>query len=92
MFVAGNLTKVNMTIGGETPVGHFQFEEGQHEVNCTALDFNPSSANIEMKVYLAGKVQKELRTTATELDLALSTAARAFAFMLLNVHGGEMAY
>ncbi len=45
-----------------------------------------------MKVYLAGKVQKELRTTATELDLALSTAARAFAFMLLNVHGGEMAY
>ena len=83
MFVAGNITKVNMTIDGETPVSHFGFEEGQHEVKCTALNFNPNSANIEMKLYLAGKVQKELRTTAVENDEDLSTAVRANRYRLL---------
>ena len=83
MFVVGNVTKVNMTIGGETPVSLFQFEEGRHEVKCTALNFNPSSTKMEMKLYLAGKVQKELRTTAAENDLDLSTAARANRYRLL---------
>ena len=83
MFVAGDVTKVSMTIDGETPDNPFQFKEGQREVQCTALDFSPGSANIEIKLYLAGKVQKELRTTAAEKDAELSTAARANRYRLL---------
>ena len=81
--VAGNVTNVNMTIDGETPVNPFEFEEGQHEVSCTALNFNPASAETEMKLYLAGKVQKELRTTNAERDVDLSTAVKANRYRLL---------
>ena len=83
MFVAGNVTKVSMTINGETPVNPFEFEEGQHEVKCTALNFNPSSVETEMKLYLAGVVQKELRTTKVERGDDLSTAVRANRYRLL---------
>ena len=81
--VTGNVTNVSMTIDGETPVNPFEFEEGQHEVNCTALNFNPASAETEMKLYLAGKVQKEQRTTNAERDVDLSTAVRANRYRLL---------
>ena len=70
--VAGNVTNVSMTIDGETPVNPFEFEEGQREVQCTALNFNPASTETEMKLYLAGKVQKELWTTKVENDVDLS--------------------
>lgn len=81
--VAGNVTNVSMTIDGETPVNPFEFEEGQREVQCTALNFNPSSTKMEMKLYLAGKVQKEQRTTAAEDDVDFSTAVRANRYRLL---------
>ena len=83
MFIAANVSKVSMTINGETPDNPFEFEEGQHEVQCTALDFNPSSAKTEMKLYLAGKVQKELRAAAVETNVEFSTAARANRYRLL---------
>ena len=82
-IVAGKVTKVRMTIDGETPDNPFKFDEGQHKVICTALNFNPASAETEMKLYLAGKVQKELRTTNAELDEALSTAVGASRYRLL---------
>ena len=81
--VAGNVTNVSMTIDGEAAVSPFQFKEGQREVQCTGLNFNPASAEVEMKLYLAGKVQKELRTTAVENDVELSTAVRANRYRLL---------
>ena len=81
--VTGNVTNVSMTIDGETPVNPFEFEEGQHEVICTALNFNPASVETEMKLSLAGKVQKELRKTAAQNDVALSTAVRASRYRLL---------
>ena len=81
--VAGNVTNVSMTIDGETAVSPFQFKEGQREVQCTGLNFNPASAEVEMKLYLAGKVQKELRTTDVERDVELSTAVRANRYRLL---------
>ena len=81
--VTGNVTNVSMTIDGETPDNPFKFDEGQHKVICTALNFNPASAETEMKLYLAGKVQKELRTTNAERDEALSTAVGANRYRLL---------